>query len=85
MNSACVTFSPSFVFCDKIVPSAFHVNKDIVFLHEQSLFCIHNEADVPRNVLFGNKLHIDLNNVGRLGVWVLSADRLLNISFVEMD
>lgn len=29
----------------------FHINKDIVFLHDQSLFCTHNEADVPRNVV----------------------------------
>lgn len=36
----------------------------------------YNEVDVPRNVLFGNKLHIDLNYVEHLGVWVLSIDQL---------
>lgn len=37
----------------------------------------YNEVDVPRNVLFGNKLHIDLNSVEHLGVWVLSVHQLL--------
>lgn len=37
----------------------------------------YNKLDVPRNVLFGNKWHIDLNSGGHLGVWALCSDLLL--------
>lgn len=41
----------------------------------------YNEVDVPRNVLFGNKLHIDLENVLNVGVLILSIE-LIVINFM---